>query len=97
MDENSFQRIRNIISKHPRKHRSSWSQLTNKQFLDQIEVDQHYDPVKVEKYGQLVKDFLEVHVECINYIESKIFLIKICNNKRQLKISSVDCFWRRGD
>ena len=72
MDENSFQRIRNIISKHPRKHQSSWSQLTNKQILDQIEVDQHYDPVKVEKYGQLVKDFLEVHVKCFNYIESKI-------------------------
>ena len=72
MDENSFQRIRNIISKHPRKHQSSWSQLTNKQFLDQIEVDQHYDPIKVEKYGQLVKDFLEVHLKCINHIESKI-------------------------
>ena len=72
MDENSFQRIRNIISKHPRKHQSSWSQLTNKQFLDQIEVDQHYDPIKVEKYVQLVKDFLEVHLKCINHIESKI-------------------------
>ena len=72
MDEISFQRIRNIISKHPRKHQSSWSQLTNKQFLDQIEVDQHYDPIKVEKYAQLVKDFLEVHLKCINYIERKI-------------------------
>ena len=72
MDENSFQRIRNIISKHPRKYQLSWSQLTNKQFLDQIQDDQHYDPIKVEKYGQLVKDFLEVHLKCSNYIASKI-------------------------
>ena len=73
MDENSFQRIRNILSKHPRKHQLSWSQLTNKPFSDQIEVDQHYDPIKVEKYGQLVKDFLEVHLKCINHIESEIY------------------------
>ena len=72
MDENSFQRIRNIISKHPRKHQPSWSQLTNKQFLDQIEANQHHDPIKVEKYGQLVKDFLEVHLKCINCIVIKM-------------------------
>ena len=59
MDENNFQRIRNIISKCPKKQQT-WSQLTTKHFSNQDESNKAYDPIWAGKLGMLVKDFLEV-------------------------------------
>ena len=62
MDDNTFQRMRNIISKCPKKQQT-WSQLTNKHFLSSSnDENQKYDPVHAEKLGNLVKDFLEVGI-----------------------------------
>ena len=59
MDENNFQRMRNIISKCPKKQQT-WSQLTLKHFPNQVENNEGYDPIWAGKLGMLVKDFLEV-------------------------------------
>ena len=59
MDEGSVQRIRNIISKCPKKH-LTWSQITNKQMSTHNDDSQSYEPNRVEKLRTLVKDFLEV-------------------------------------
>ena len=62
MDESNFQRMRNLISKCPKKQ-PTWSQLTSKHFpLDSNDENQEYDPVHAEKLGNLVKDFLEVGI-----------------------------------
>ena len=62
MDENNFQRMRNLISKCPKKQQT-WSQLTSKH-LPSVSNDenQRYDPVYAEKLGNLVRDFLEVGI-----------------------------------
>ena len=69
MDEGSFQRIRNIISKCPKKQ-ITWSQLTNKHYTTDNDYGPTYDSERVEKLRILVKDFLEVgkrinkHIHC---------------------------------
>ena len=67
MDENNFQRIRNIVSKCPKKQHT-WSQLTTKQFPNQDGSNQAYDPIWAGKLGMLVKDFLEVRYKIIRDI-----------------------------
>ena len=59
MDEASFQRIRNIISKCPKKQ-ITWSQLTKKHCTSANDYDPTYNPERVEKLRTLVKEFLEV-------------------------------------
>ena len=60
MDEIHLQRIRNIISKCPRNSIIPWSQLKDKNNVDQENSSPTYDPIKVDKVKTLVKDFLEV-------------------------------------
>ena len=76
MDENNFQRIRNIISKCPKKQQT-WSQLTTKHFSNQDESNQASDPIWAGKLGMLVKDFLEVRymINTKNMITGNILII----------------------
>ena len=99
MDEHNFQRIRNIISKCPKKQQT-WSQLTMKHFPNQDVSNQAYDPIWAGKLGMLVKDFLEVRYKIIRHIlliinnVKWITFQKLIMNYKILYLTAY--FWRRG-